>query len=96
MATWNGDPKKFAMEVYDPKDFGYPHYEDVEYTWQYQTTVDILTVTETDSFGSKPELYGHDRAEALLYTTAQWYGRYEGKHALKSLLKDLLEDDDNG
>lgn len=89
MATWRGTPRKFDLERYEPGAWG-GHYESVEFTWEYGTVADILTVIETDSSGPKQTLYGKGDAEALLYTLAQWYGRYEGVSNLKKLLNDIL------
>lgn len=94
MATWNGTSKNFTLERWDPKDFGYSHYEDVEFNWSYNTTSDTLIVIDKDSFRTREELYSKDEAEALLHTLAQWYGRYEGKYHLKELLKDILKEDE--
>ena len=91
MATWNGTSKKFQLERYAPEDYGYGHYEYVEFNWSYNTTSDYLTITEKDSQEEKVEVFSRYRAEAMLYTIAQWYGRFVGIEELKLLHKDILE-----
>lgn len=93
MANWKGKPKVFSQEVYDPKNFGYGHHEDVEFNWEYQTTADVLVITEKGKITDNREYYSKEYAEALLRTMADWYATYEGVEDLKDLLKEILAKD---
>lgn len=91
MATWKGTPKDYDIERYHAGNGFIGNYEKVTYDWEYGTVTDSLTVKETDSQGTNRHHFGKWEAEAMLYTLAQWYGRYEGVDSLKILLKDILE-----
>ena len=90
MATWKGTPKKFNCEIYYKPNYEHSGYEDIEYTWEYNTTVDTLTIKETSSEGLTEQFMPPDHAKALLYTIASWYSTYNSKEELKQLLNELL------
>ena len=93
MATWHGSPKNYYLEVYNKGNYGYSDYESVEFNWTYGTVADILTINRKDSNGMTALHFENSEAQAYLYTLAQWMARFEGKERLKTLLKDLLEEE---
>jgi hypothetical protein len=93
MATWNGIPKNFILEVYQRGALGHSDYENVEFNWEYGTVSDYLRVIRKDSNGETSESYSNWEAQARLYIMAQWIARYEGREALKTLLKDFLDEE---
>lgn len=93
MATWRSIAKMvFNLECWDVGDYDL-HSEDVTYTWEYNTTSDILAIKESYVDKEKIELLGKWHAEAQLKVLANWYATYEGKDRLKNLLKEELAEE---
>lgn len=92
MATWKSIlPMVFKMDYWQPGDYDVT-YETTTFTWEYQTTADVLSIIQTNSRSTNQNLMGPDHAEAQLKVLANWYATYEGKDSLRVLLKEELEE----
>jgi hypothetical protein len=91
MATWHGQPKKRRVEVYRPENYGYCGYEEVEFGWNYNTTSDTFMPYEKlhDKEPEWGDILGQDRAEALLYSLAEWCNAYVGEEYLDKLIEEI-------
>ena len=91
MATWNGYPKKFSMEVYKPGNHGYLSWEDVEFGWEYFTVSDYFRPWSKQDgeeivYG---DLLSNENAKAMLWCLAEWYNSYEGSEKLDELIQEI-------
>ena len=91
MATWNGIPKTFRMEVYRPEGSGYSSWEDVECGWEYNTTAECFRPYSKlkDKEKEYGQLLSKEGAIATLYGLMEWYNAYEGEEALDKMIQEI-------